>query len=102
MMINTTPAVLGDSLQLQADFQETDLRCEQVNECVKESESQMSISLYYEEYSALLKDRLVKSELINSITVNCQNVLKYPYSFSIPSVYSPTLRTPHGRRFDWG
>lgn len=47
-----------------------------------------------------MKDRLVKSELINSITVNCQNVLKYPYSFSIPSVYSPTLRTPHGGRLD--
>lgn len=32
VMINTNPAVLGDSLQLQADFQDTDLRCEQVIE----------------------------------------------------------------------
>ena len=97
MLINTQPAVLGDSLQLQADFQDADLRCEMVGEGGWD-EGEMSISLYYEEYSVLLKDRLVKSELINSITVNCQNVLKYPYSFSIPSVYAPTIRTTHGWR----
>ena len=83
MMINTDPIILGDSLQLQADFQDADICCEE-----------MSISLYYEEYSPLLKDRLVKSDLISSINVNCRHILKYPYSFSIPSIYPPTIKTP--------
>ena len=53
----------------------------------------MIISLVYEEYSPYLKGRIVKSTTINSIVVNTRSIKKYPYSFSIPPMYPPTLQT---------
>ena len=54
----------------------------------------MIISLVYEEYSPYLKGAIIKSNTINSILVNTRTVKRYPYSFSIPHIYPPTLQTP--------
>lgn len=55
------------------------------------------ISLCYEEYSPYLKGRIVKSDTVNSLTINTRSVKKYPYSFSIPPMYPPTIQTQQGR-----
>ena len=57
----------------------------------------MIISLCYEEYSPYLKGRIVKSDTVNSLTINTRSVKKYPYSFSIPPMYPPTIQTQQGR-----
>ena len=56
----------------------------------------MIISLCYEEYSPYLKGRIVKSDVVSSLTINTRSVKKYPYSFGIPPMYPPTIRTPQG------
>lgn len=56
----------------------------------------MVISLYYEEYSPYLHDKIVKSDLISTISVITKHTKKYPYSFSIPAVYPPSLQTEQG------
>ena len=56
----------------------------------------MIISLCYEEYSPYLKGRIVKSDTVNSLTINTRSVKKYPYSFSIPPMYPPTIQTQQG------
>ena len=59
----------------------------------------MTISLYYEEYSAYLRGKIVRSDLVSTISVMTRHIQKYPYSFSIPAVYPPTLQTEQGERW---
>ncbi|KAK8800946.1 hypothetical protein WA588_001774 [Blastocystis sp. NMH] len=83
MQLQTTPLLLGDTIQLAASFADTEIPCEQ-----------MIISLHYEEYSPYLKGRIVRSDVVNSITVNTRSIRTFPFSFSVPPMYPPTIKTP--------
>ncbi|OAO13658.1 E set domain-containing protein [Blastocystis sp. ATCC 50177/Nand II] len=86
VQLTADPIIHGDVIQMVADFSDVQIPCEQ-----------MTISLYYEEYSAYLRGKIVRSDLVSTISVMTRHIQKYPYSFSIPVVYPPTLQTEQVR-----
>ena len=54
------------------------------------------VTLSLDEYSPYLNNRCVKSTLVMSNSVITKDMKKYPYSFSIPTIYSPSFSSQQG------